>query len=211
MYTSPLTKVPEIRRIQALFTTIIGEVMAATPSSMIPLGTKAPSFSLFDTVSAEQKSLEDLASDNATVIMFICNHCPFVIHIQDELVHLAKDYQERGVSFIAISSNDVENYPQDAPDKMKELAEKLGFSFPYLYDETQEVAKAYDAQCTPDFFIFDKNLQCVYRGQLDDARPGNNQPVNGKDIRAALDATLSGQPVAGEQKPSIGCNIKWKE
>ncbi|MCS6805111.1 MAG: thioredoxin family protein [Acidobacteriota bacterium] len=184
--------------------------MAATPSNMIPLGTIAPDFTLPDTVTGRMMSLQELKSDIATVIMFICNHCPYVQHVQHELVRLAKDYQPKGISFIAISSNDVVGYPDDAPDKMKEVAERLGYPFPYLYDETQEVAKAYQAACTPDFYIFDKDLKCVYRGQLDDSRPGNLIPVTGRDIRAALDSILRGEPVNPDQKPSIGCNIKWK-
>lgn len=185
--------------------------MADTPSVMVELGTKAPAFTLKDVVSGEQKSLSQLKSDKATVIMFICNHCPFVKHVNKELVRLANDYIPKGISFIAISSNDVENYPQDSPDKMKEVAEEQGYPFPYLYDEIQKVAKAYQAACTPDFYIFDGDLNLVYRGQLDDSRPGNSEPVNGKDIRAALDNILTGKPVDENQKPSIGCNIKWKK
>jgi peroxiredoxin len=184
--------------------------MADTPSVMVDLGTKAPDFTLEDVVSGEKKSLSELKSDKATVIMFICNHCPFVKHVQDELVRLANDYIPKGVSFVAISSNDADNYPQDSPEKMKEVAEEKGYPFPYLFDETQEVAKAYQAACTPDFYIYDGDLKLVYRGQLDDSRPGNNEPVNGKDIRAALDNILAGKPVDEHQKPSIGCNIKWK-
>lgn len=184
--------------------------MAVTPSNMMPLGTIAPDFTLPDTVTGRMMSLRELKSDIATVIMFICNHCPFVQHVQHELVRLANDYQPKGISFIAISSNDVVGYPDDAPDKMKEVAQRLGYPFPYLYDETQEVAKAYDAACTPDFYIFDKDLKCVYRGQLDDSRPGNLIPVTGRDIRAALDSILRGEPVNPDQKPSVGCNIKWK-
>lgn len=184
--------------------------MAVTPSNIMPLGTIAPDFTLPDTVTGRMMSLHELKSDIATVIMFICNHCPFVQHVQHELVRLANDYQPKGISFIAISSNDVVGYPDDAPDKMKEVAQRLGYPFPYLYDETQEVAKAYDAACTPDFYIFDKDLKCVYRGQLDDSRPGNLIPVTGRDIRAALDSILRGEPVNPDQKPSVGCNIKWK-
>ncbi len=184
--------------------------MARTPSNMMPLGTIAPDFTLLNTVTGETVTLSDLKSDIATVIMFICNHCPYVKHVQDELVKLANDYQAKGVSFIAISANDAVNYPDDSPDNMKIVAQQLGYSFPYLYDETQEVAKAYQAACTPDFYIFDKDLKCAYRGQLDDARPKNNTPVTGKDIRAALEAILTGQAVNSDQKPSIGCNIKWK-
>lgn len=184
--------------------------MARTLSNMIPLGTKAPDFTLPDTVSGNNLSLQDLKSDKATVIMFICNHCPFVKHVDEQLVAVANDYQAKGVNFVAISSNDVENYPQDAPDLMKVEAEKLGYPFPYLYDHDQSVAKAYDAACTPDFYIFDQGLKCVYRGQLDDSRPGNGQPVTGKDLRAALDEILENKAVSAPQIPSVGCGIKWK-
>lgn len=185
--------------------------MAATPSTMIPLGTIAPDFKLPDVISDQMKSLSDLKSDKATLIMFICNHCPFVKHVQSELVQLAQDYQSKGVSVIAISSNDAESYPDDSPEKMKAVARKWQYPFPYLYDESQSVAKAYSAACTPDLFLFDAELKLVYRGQLDDSRPGNQIPVTGKDLRAALDALLAGNPVDPNQKPSIGCNIKWKE
>lgn len=184
--------------------------MAATPSTMMPLGTIAPSFCLPDTVSGKDYSLEELRGQKATLVMFICNHCPYVLHINDELVKIAKQYEPRGVSFIAISSNDVENYPQDSPERMKAQAAKVGYPFPYLYDERQEVARAYNAACTPDLFLFDDSLRCVYRGQLDDSRPHSDIPVTGKDLRTALDALLSGQPVPERQIPSIGCNIKWK-
>jgi len=184
--------------------------MAQTPSQMVPLGTIAPAFVLPDVVTGNSLGLEKLRSDVATLIMFICNHCPYVKHVQEELVRLGKDYLPKGVSIIAISSNDAEKYPDDGPEKMKEVAQQWNYPFPYLYDESQDVARAYDAACTPDFYIFDKSLQLVYRGQLDDARPKNNLPVNGKDIRAALDALLAEKPVPADQKPSIGCNIKWK-
>lgn len=184
--------------------------MAATPSNMIPLGFDAPDFTLLDTVSGETKNLNGLKSDTATVIMFICNHCPFVKHVNDGLVKLGNDYMPKGISFIAISSNDANNYPEDSPEKMKRYAENLNYPFPYLYDETQEVAKAYDAACTPDFYIFDGSLKCVYRGQLDNSRPGNRLPVTGSDIRHALDNILAGEPVNDQQIPSIGCGIKWK-
>lgn len=184
--------------------------MAATPSTMMPLGTIAPSFKLFDTVSGKLLSLSELKGATATLVMFICNHCPYVLHINDELVRIAHKYQAKGVSFVAISSNDVENYPQDGPDKMEEQARKTGYPFPYLYDESQDVAKAYEAACTPDLFLFDGDLKCVYRGQLDDSRPNNMVPVTGKDLRAALDAMLAGESVSENQIPSIGCNIKWK-
>ena len=185
--------------------------MAETPSKMQPLGFTAPEFNLKDVVSGEFKSLKDLASRKATVIMFICNHCPFVKHVNSHLVKLAGDYQPKGISFIAISSNDAEMYPEDGPEKMKEYAARLQYPFPYLYDELQDVAKAYDAACTPDFYIFDANLKCVYRGQLDDSRPSNGKPVTGLDIRNALDAILNGTQISKDQKPSIGCNIKWKK
>lgn len=184
--------------------------MASTPSKMVPLGTPAPDFTLLDTISGKTISLKDLESEKATVIMFICNHCPYVLHVRKELVRVAQDYTPKGVSFIAISSNDVAQYPQDDPDKMKEFAAENNFNFPYLYDETQEVAKAYDAQCTPDLYIFDANLKLVYHGQLDDSRRGNEIPVSGKDVRLALDNLLNSKPVNPDQKPSIGCNIKWK-
>ena len=176
----------------------------------MPLGTQAPQFTLPDVVTGTDKSLDELRSSSGTVVMFICNHCPFVIHIQDELVRLAKAYQARGIAFIAISSNDVTTHPDDAPSKMKERALQKGYPFPYLYDESQEVARAYQAACTPDFYVFDAELRCVYRGQLDDARPGDATPVTGQDLRSALDAVLAGQSVDANQKPSSGCNIKWK-
>jgi len=184
--------------------------MAETPTTQIPLGFKAPDFSLTDTVSGKKVSLAELASDKGTVIMFICNHCPYVKHVIDGIVLLANDYISRGISFIAISSNDVRNYPADSPEKMKELANTLNFPFPYLYDESQDVAKAYSAACTPDFNIFDGMLKCVYRGQMDSSRPGNNEPVTGADIRNALDALLAGKQIPDHQIPSVGCNIKWK-
>ena len=177
---------------------------------MIPLGTKAPDFTLPDTVSGEAKSLADFQPAAALVVMFICNHCPFVKHVNEELVTLASQYQLKGVNFIAISSNDVETHPDDSPEKMKEVAEELGYPFVYLYDETQEVARAYDAACTPDFFVFDKDLSLIYRGQLDDSRPDGEIPVSGADLRTALDSIITGEPVSEEQLPSMGCNIKWK-
>ena len=184
--------------------------MALTPSVMIPLGTKAPDFKLLDAVSDSEMNLEQLKSDKATVIMFICNHCPYVKHVQQGLVELANDYISKGVSFIAINSNDVKNYTEDSPENMKKVAERLGYPFPYLFDETQEIAKAYDAACTPDFYIFDEGLELIYRGQMDDSRPGNGKPVTGRDIRKALDQILDGTTVSEDQIPSIGCNIKWK-
>lgn len=184
--------------------------MAATPSAMIPLGTIAPDFTLLNPVTNTWQSLAELRSGTATVIMFICNHCPFVQHVNAGLVQLANDYMPKGVHCIAISSNDAENYPEDSPAKMAEYARVLGYPFPYLYDETQEVARAYHATCTPDFYVFDGAMACVYRGQLDASRPSNGIPVTGSDIRNALDSVLAGTPVSPEQTPSIGCNIKWK-
>lgn len=183
--------------------------MARTLSTMLPLGTKAPPFSL-PNVDGKTVSLSDFAGQNALLVMFICNHCPFVKHVASELARLARDYQPRGVAAVAINSNDAAGYPDDSPSKMVEEARARGYTFPYLYDETQQVAKAYHAACTPDFFLFDRNLTLVYRGQLDSSRPDNGIPVTGEDLRAALDAVLAGKPVAAEQKPSIGCNIKWK-
>ncbi len=178
---------------------------------MLPLGTRAPQFDLHDTVSGISKSLDEIRGEKGTMIMFICNHCPFVKHVNPELVNLGRKYQAEGIGFAAISSNDVANYPEDAPYLMKENAQKEGYTFPYLYDESQEVARAYDAACTPDFYLFDRELRLVYRGQLDDSRPGNGIPVTGKDLRQAMDRLLSGDPQAEVQKPSIGCNIKWKQ
>lgn len=184
--------------------------MALTPSTMLPLGTKAPDFQLPDVVSGKTISLDSFAGKKALLVMFICRHCPFVKHVQGELARIGKDYANTDVGIVAISTNDAANYPDDAPDKLKEMAEQLGFTFPFCYDESQETAKAYTAACTPDFFLFDADHQLVYRGQLDDSRPSNNQPVTGKDLRAALDAVLASQTVNSDQKPSIGCNIKWK-
>lgn len=184
--------------------------MALTESNMLDLGIKAPDFNLPDTVSDKNISLSDIATDKATVVMFICNHCPYVIHVNEEIVRLANDYKAKGVGFVAISSNDAEKYPMDGPDKMKAHAAEVGYPFPYLYDETQEVARAYDAACTPDFYVFDGDLVLVYRGRLDDSRPKSGTPLTGRDLRAALDAVLTGEPVTEKQYPSAGCNIKWK-
>ena len=184
--------------------------MVLTPSNMMPLETVAPEFTLHDTVSGKEKCLTELKSANATVIMFICNHCPYVKHVQAELPRLANDYQSKGIAFIAINSNDIEAYPEDSPKEMKRIANELGYPFPYLYDESQDVARAYQATCTPDFFLFDEHLLCRYRGQIDDSRPGNKIPVNGKDIRKALDQILHGKRPDTAQIPSTGCNIKWK-
>jgi len=184
--------------------------MAFTESNMLPLGTPAPYFELPDTVSGKTLSLDELQSREATVIMFLCNHCPYVIHINPEIVRLAKEYISRGVAFIAISANDVVKYPEDGPEQMKVVAEKLEYPFPYLYDESQEVARAYDAACTPDIYVFDDDLRLAYRGRLDDSRPKNDKPLTGKDLRAALDAVLAGRSPDPVQYPSAGCNIKWK-
>ncbi len=185
--------------------------MARTYSNMLALGTTAPHFTLTDTISGKEMSLQTLKGAKGTVVMFICNHCPFVIHIIEGLVKIALDYQSKGVSFIAISSNDIVNFPNDSPQLMKENALENNFTFPYLYDETQEVAKLYDAACTPDIYLFDADLKLVYRGQIDDSRPQNGIPVTGVDLRYALDCLLENKPNHCPQKPSMGCNIKWKE
>jgi peroxiredoxin len=182
--------------------------MVAVNSTMLPLGTAAPDFRLPDT-NGKTVSLSDFKG-KPLVVMFICNHCPFVKHLRSGLAQLARDYQPRGAMFVGISSNDVEGYPADSPEKMKDEAKDAGYIFPYLYDESQAVAKAYRAACTPDFFLFDKDHRLVYRGQFDDSRPKNNLPVTGQDLRAALDAVLAGKELGANQKPSIGCNIKWK-
>jgi peroxiredoxin len=184
--------------------------MAQTPSNMLPLGTKAPEFSLFDTISSNTFRLHDLKGRKGTVVMFICNHCPFVIHVNVELVKIANDYSNKGIGFIAISSNDAIKYPQDGPENMKIHAKNEHYPFPYLYDETQEIAKVYDAACTPDLYLFDEDLKLIYRGQLDDSRPGNKIPVTGEDLRNAIDCLLEDKTNFKNQKPSIGCNIKWK-
>lgn len=184
--------------------------MANTPSNMLPLGTKAPLFKLHDTVSDTPIHLENAKGQTGTVIMFICNHCPFVIHVNKMLVSIANAYAEKGIAFIGISSNDAIKYPQDGPEKMKIHAQTENYPFPYLYDETQEIAKAYDAACTPDLYVFDKNLKLTYRGQLDDSRPNNNLTVTGIDLTHALDCLIDGKENTRVQKPSIGCNIKWK-
>jgi peroxiredoxin len=184
--------------------------MALTPSNPFELGTKAPDFTLLNTVTNQFESLTDLKGGKGTVVLFICNHCPFVLHINEALVKIANSYQTKGINFIAISSNDVENYPQDSSDKMREVALQLQYPFSYLYDETQEVAKSYDAACTPDIYVFDSNLKATYHGQLDHSRPGNGLPVTGLDLIEAMDAVLNNTKLTSSQKPSIGCNIKWK-
>ena len=183
--------------------------MAVTLSNMMELGTKAPDFSLMDTVSDKTLTLSDLKSDIATVVLFICNHCPYVKHLNSKIVEIANKYQKRGIQFIAISSNSVETHPQDGPEHMKQIAKEQAYPFPYLYDESQDVAKAYQAECTPDLFVFDGDLKCVYRGQFDDSRP-NKGEATGNDLTAALDAIIAGEKVSKMQKPSMGCNIKWK-
>lgn len=183
--------------------------MVKTASTMLPLGTPAPNFSLVN-VDGSTVSLRDVEGASAVLVVFMCNHCPFVIHVAPELARLAAEYQQKGVAVIGISSNDTVQYPQDSPEQMVHEAEVRGYTFPYLFDETQQVARDYRAACTPDFFLFDQALRLVYRGQFDDSRPGSSVPVTGADLRAALDAVLAGQPVPAPQKPSLGCNIKWK-
>lgn len=184
--------------------------MALTPSTMIPLGTTAPDFRLPDVVNGRTVSRADFTDKNPLLVMFICRHCPYVVHVQDELARIGRDFVPRGVAIVAISANDAVSHPDDAPDGLRRQAREAGFSFPYLYDETQAVARAFGAACTPDFFLFDGNRRLVYRGQLDDSRPGNDKPVTGRDLRAALNAALSGQKISDAQRPSAGCNIKWK-
>lgn len=186
--------------------------MVKTQSTMLPLGTAAPDFSLIN-VDGTTVSLADFKDAPALLVAFMCNHCPYVIHIADAFAQLAGEYQQRGAAVVGISSNDVSNYPQDSPEQMVHEAEQRGYTFPYLFDETQEVALAYHAACTPDFYVFDKDQKLVYRGQMDDSRPKTDdpKPVTGADLRAALDAVLAGEPVSENQTPSLGCNIKWKE
>ncbi len=183
--------------------------MVQTPSTMMPIGTKAPDFRLQEPASGKTWSLADFRSPTL-LVMFICNHCPFVVHVRDELTRLARDYAPKGVDVVAINANSAESHPQDGPDHMAEMARELGWEFPFLFDETQSVAKSYRAACTPDFFVFDAKRELFYRGQLDDSRPGNKKPVNGADLRAALDAAIAGRTAPSSQIPSIGCNIKWK-
>ncbi len=184
--------------------------MALTASTMLSLGTQAPDFQLTDVISGEMISLSTFAGKKALLVMFICRHCPFVKHVKEEIAQLGKDYIQRDLAIVAISANDAKNYPDDAPDSLKAMADELGFNFPLCYDESQETAKIYTAACTPDFFLFDAEHKLVYRGQLDDSRPSNGKPVTGADLRAAIEAVLAGKPVNSDQKPSIGCNIKWK-
>lgn len=187
--------------------------MVLKQSSMMPLGTRAPTFELPDTaadVPGTERSLEQLRGAKGTLVVFICNHCPFVIHIAPALAALAREFSARGIATVAISSNDIEAFPQDGPEQMAGFARQQGFSFPYLFDETQQVARAYDAQCTPDFFLFDDNLELVYRGQMDGSRPGNGVANDAVDLKAAMNALLQGEPISPQQYPSSGCNIKWK-
>lgn len=184
--------------------------MVRTASTMLELGTAAPDFTLPDVVSGRTISLQDFEGKKALLVMFICRHCPYVKHVQEELARLGRDYQDRDVGIVAISSNDAAEYPEDAPASLKQMAEELGFTFPFCYDESQETATAYAAACTPDFFVFDQSRRLVYRGQLDESRPGSGKPVTGSDLRAALDAVLNDQAVNPDQRPSLGCNIKWK-
>jgi peroxiredoxin len=184
--------------------------MALTPSTMLELGTSAPDFQLPDVVSGATISLATFIEQPALLVMFICRHCPFVKHVQQELAQLGRDYQSQGLGIVAISANNAQRHPEDAPEHLKAMATELGFTFPFCYDESQAVAKAYTAACTPDFFLFDGDRRLVYRGQLDDSRPSNGLPVTGQDLRQAIGAVLEGQPLPTDQKPSIGCNIKWK-
>jgi peroxiredoxin len=184
--------------------------MARTESIMLALGTSAPDFQLPDVSSGKTVSLEDLSDKKALLVMFICRHCPFVKHVQNELARLGKDYASQPLDIVAISSNDADAYPDDSPESLREMASDLGFTFPLCYDESQDIARAYSAVCTPDFFLFDDKRRLAYRGQLDDSRPGNGKPVTGRDLRAAIDALLNGHPVEPNQKPSIGCSIKWR-
>lgn len=185
--------------------------MPETPSAMAPLDMKAPDFRLPDAVTGRTVSLSDYKSAPALLVMFICNHCPYVKHVREHLAELVREYQARSVAVVGISANDVAQFPEDGPGGMKEEARTAGYTFPYLFDETQAVAKDYRAACTPDFFVFDKDRRLVYRGQMDDSRPSSGRPVTGKDLREALDAVLASRPVPSDQKPSLGCNIKWKE
>ncbi|HEY7534016.1 MAG TPA: thioredoxin family protein [Nitrospiraceae bacterium] len=182
----------------------------AVESVMLPLGTLAPPFALPDVVSGQTYSLDSFSAKKGLLVMFICRHCPYVQHVEQELARIGHDYADRGLGMVAISSNDPMSYPDDAPARLKEMAQRLGFRFPFCFDETQDVARSYKAACTPDFYLFDQKRRLVYRGQMDDSRPGSNTPVTGRDLRTAIDAVLAGTPIERTQKPSIGCSIKWK-
>lgn len=184
--------------------------MPRTPSTMVPLGTPAPTFALPDVRNGRTVSLADFAGTPVLLVMFICNHCPFVKHVRSELARLGRDYRAKGVGIVAICANDSAGYPEDSPDRMKAEAADAGYTFPYLFDGTQDIARSFQAACTPDFFVYDRQRRLAYRGQLDESRPGSDIPVTGSDLRAAIDALLAGAPVSDRQKPSIGCNIKWK-
>ncbi|OKH10864.1 thioredoxin family protein [[Limnothrix rosea] IAM M-220] len=184
--------------------------MVKTASTMLPLGSDAPAFALPDVTTGQTTTLDTFAGEAGLLVIFMCRHCPFVIHVQDELAKIGMDFVPKNLGMVGISANNVETHPADAPDKLKEMVAELNFNFPILYDETQETAKIYQAACTPDFFLFDRHFKLVYRGQLDDSRPGNDEPVTGKDLREAIAKVLAGEPVSPDQKPSIGCNIKWK-
>jgi peroxiredoxin len=182
----------------------------AVTSIMLPLGTQAPPFTLPDVVTGRSYTLDSAIGKAGLLVMFLCRHCPYVQHVQHELARIGQDYKDSGLGILAVSSNDPGQYPDDAPERLKEMAQTLGFTFPFCFDEAQDVAKAYKAACTPDFYLFDGGRRLVYRGQLDDSRPGNNKPVTGRDLRGAIEALLAGMPIAPDQKPSIGCSIKWK-
>lgn len=184
--------------------------MALTPSTMLELGTRAPDFRLKDVVSGGTVSLDEVAGEKGTLVMFLCKHCPYVIHVEQEIARLGRDYEGKAIGIVAICANDAEKYPDDGPESLRDQAARLGFTFPYLHDEAQEVARAYTAACTPDLFLFDGERRLVYRGQLDDSRPGSGRPVTGSNLRAAMEALLAGRPISPDQKPSMGCNIKWK-
>lgn len=185
--------------------------MSRTESAMIELGTTAPAFALEDVITTKHIRIDEVRDEHGLLVMFICRHCPFVKHVEKELAAIGRDFAGTGIGIAAISSNEADCYSEDSPPSLRQQAEELGFTFPYLYDETQEIARAYDATCTPDFFLFDKDLKLVYRGQLDDSRPGNGIPTDGRDLRAAMNSLIVGRPISAEQKPSIGCNIKWKK
>ena len=207
---APLDEAITVRHLQSVAGKDREGGTMAMASVMLSLGTTAPPFSLRDVVSGQIYSLDSFADKTALLIMFICRHCPYVVHVEHGIAKMGRDYRETGLGIIGISSNDPVQYPDDAPPRLKEMAERLGFTFPFCFDETQDVAKAYRAACTPDFYLFDRERKLVYRGQLDDSRPGSNKPVTGRDLRTAIDAVLAGNPVDRNQKASIGCSIKWK-